>query len=79
LSIGLISSLKRFEEVVVPSLPLELMRTGIPAAEVGAMVVRNLAARSSQEPSENYLGKSRNSLARRIERHASANAYNFVC
>ena len=34
LSIGLMSSLKRFEEVVVPSLSSELMKTGIPLADV---------------------------------------------
>ena len=34
LSIGLMSSLKRFEETVVPSLLAELMRTGIPPADV---------------------------------------------
>jgi len=34
LSIGLISSLNRFEEVVVPSLPFELTNTAIPPEDV---------------------------------------------
>ena len=34
LSIGLISSLKRREEVAVPSLPFELTKTAVPPEEV---------------------------------------------
>jgi len=34
LSIGLMSSLKRFEEVAVPSLLFELTKTAVPLAEV---------------------------------------------